>query len=261
MEVTNKKENGKIALVTGSTAGIGREIAKTLAKEGYGVIINGRRPHSDVKDLLEELKRVGSRKDHSYLRGSIADEEVRLNLRNEVGDRYGRLDVLVNNAGIAPEVRKDMLDLTEKDLSELMRINLHAPFLLTSLLVPLLKEGQRDSYIINISSISAYAASVNRAEYCISKAGISMMTILFARRLVEEGIRVFEIRPGIIRTDMTAPVTQKYDQLIEEGLLPIKRWGIPEDIAKTVSGIVRGYHPYATGNVINVDGGFHIRSL
>lgn len=249
------------ALVTGATAGIGRAVAKSLVKEGYQIAILGRRAESEVEPFLEELCTLDKERDHLYIRGDIAEETTRLRVKESLAESFGHLDVLVNNAGIAPEVRKDMLDLTEEDLVSLLRVNLLAPFLLTSKLVPLLGGQNTRSYIINISSISAYAASPSRAEYCLSKAGMSMMTTLFATRLVEENIRVFEIRPGIIATDMTAPVKEKYDQLILEGLMPIRRWGIPEDIAKTVTGIVKGYHPYATGEVINVDGGFHIRSL
>jgi len=154
-----------------------------------------------------------------------------------------------------------MLELTEDDMLWLLKINLIAPFLLSTALAPMLGEGGEPGYIVNISSISAYTASVNRADYCISKAGLSMMTLLFADRLAADNVRVFEVRPGIIKTDMTEAVTEKYDRLIEEGLLPIERWGEPEDVAKAVLGIVLGYHPYNTGSVIDVDGGFHIRRL
>ncbi len=252
----------KTALVTGSTAGIGRAIAIGLAENGYQVIINGRRPESEVKPLLKQLIEVSdNQQEHLYCQGDIADAEIRQEIKDRITQVSGSLSLLVNNAGVAPKKRVDMLKLQEADMIELLKTNLIAPFMLTQKLVPLLKTGTGERYIVNISSISAYTASINRADYCISKAGMSMMTQLYAQRLVSENIRVFEIRPGIIETDMTAPIKKKYDELIEEGLFPIRRWGQPEDIAKAVVGIVRGYYPYTTGEVINIDGGFHMRSL
>ncbi len=250
------------ALVTGGTAGIGRSIALTLAQEGYAVVINGRRGESEVADLMESLDRTSELRGLcSYVKGDIAESSTRDKLFSIVQEKYGSLNVLVNNAGVSSVGRKDMLELRETEITELLRINLVAPFLLTSSMVPLLHSDSTPTYLINISSISSYTVSTNRADYCMSKAGLSMMTQLFARRLIDDNIRVFEIRPGIIKTDMTAPVQEKYDKLIEEGLLPIERWGKPEDVSRSVLGIVKGYHPYATGEVINVDGGFHIRTL
>ena len=257
-------EEGKgvrTALVTGGSAGIGKAVALGLAGEGFSVIISGRRPEGEVAGLIASLNEKAGRDDARYVRGDLAEEATRGELVRLVGEEYGSLSILVNNAGVATRGRKDMLDLTEDDMLWLLRINLIAPFLLSSALAQILGGGEGPGYIVNISSISAYTASVNRADYCISKAGLSMMTRLFADRLADENVRVFEVRPGIIRTDMTEAVTEKYDRLIEEGLLPIERWGEPRDVARAVLGIVLGYHPYSTGSVIDVDGGFHIRRL
>lgn len=251
----------KVALVTGSTAGIGKGIALALAEEGFNVILNGRRPESDIQELQESISQLGIMHPPAYVQGSIDDETVRKKILNHITENHGKLDLLVNNAGVAPAVRKDMLEVTEEDLSRLMQINCFAPYLLTSSLVPLMEKSEHTCNIVNISSISAYTASINRAEYCLSKAAVSMMTALFAQRLSESNIRVFEIRPGIIETDMTSAVKEKYDNEIESGLLPISRWGQPEDIAKTILGIVKGYVPYSTGDVLNIDGGFHLRTL
>jgi len=251
----------KTALVTGGSAGIGRAIALALAGEGYAVIISGRRPEEEVADLLGSLNEATGRDDARYVRGDLADGATREELVRLVREEYGTLSVLVNNAGVATRGRVDMLELTEDDMLWLLRINLIAPFLLSTALAPFLGGEKDPGYIINISSISAYTASINRADYCISKAGLSMMTLLFADRLAGENVRAFEVRPGIIKTDMTEAVTEKYDRLIDGGLLPIDRWGEPEDVAKAVLGIVLGYHPYSTGSVIDVDGGFHIRRL
>ncbi len=261
------------ALVTGGTAGIGKAIALSLAREGYSIILSGRRAEGEVKPLLESIEDIhrdiqskkGGEGSCIYVRGDISDVKTRQKLKEAVEGGVAPLKVLVNNAGVTTKGRKDMLDLTEEEILDLLKINLVAPFLISSALASALAsqlsgEGS-PGYIINISSISAYTPSVNRADYCISKAGLSMMTKLFAERLAMENVRVFEVRPGIIKTDMTNPVREKYDTLIDGGLLPIKRWGEPEDVAKAVIGIVSGYHPYSTGGVINVDGGFHIRGL
>jgi NAD(P)-dependent dehydrogenase (short-subunit alcohol dehydrogenase family) len=260
--MAEKRTTEKTALVTGGSAGIGRAIALALAGEGFDVIISGRRPEEGVRELLSSLNGAAGRGGRSrYVRGDISDAAVRDVLVGTVKDEYGALSVLVNNAGITTKNRGDMLALNEPDMVDLLRVNLIAPFLLSAALSPLLGKGESPGYIVNISSISAYTASINRADYCISKAGMTMMTRLFADRLAAENVRVFEVRPGIIRTDMTAPITEKYDRLIETGLLPIGRWGEPQDVARAVLGIVLGYHPYSTGSVIDVDGGFHIRRL
>ena len=250
------------ALVTGSTAGIGRAIALALAGEGYSVILTGRREESSVQGLMQEMRAVsGNEGCCTYVRGDISMDNVREEIINTVEDRFPALDLLVNNAGITTAGRKDMLDVEKEEIEYLFRVNLIAPFLLTRSLVPAMARGNNRSCIINISSLSAYTASVNRADYCMSKAGMSMMTMLFASRLASMNIGVFEIRPGIIRTDMTAPARAKYDALIKEGLLPVARWGEPDDVARAVTAIAGGAFPYSTGEVINVDGGFHIRRL
>jgi 3-oxoacyl-[acyl-carrier protein] reductase len=248
----------KTALVTGSTAGIGKAIALMLAGLGCHVLINGRREPSAVMPLISEIESLS--KSCAYIQGDISNKETRERIIENINS-LGRLDILVNNAGISTRGRKDILSLNEQDINEVFHVNLIGPMLLTSALVPLMKAGEGRSYIINIASISSYAVSTNRADYCISKAGLSMMTGLFADRLADEDIGVFEIRPGIISTGMTAPVKDKYDKLISEGLLPMPRWGEPQDVAKAVEAIVLGYFPYSTGETINVDGGFHIRRL
>ena len=251
----------RTALVTGGSAGIGRATALALAAEGYAVVISGRRPDGEVVEFVGRLNEAAGTDRCRYVRGDIADAAYRDLLVATIHEQYGSLSVLVNNAGVTTRDRKDMLQLTEDDIIELLKVNLIAPFLLSAALAPLMGGETSPGYIVNISSISAYTVSTNRADYCISKAGVSMMTGLFADRLAADNIRVFEVRPGIIRTQMTEPVAEKYDRLIKEGLLPLRRWGTPEDVARAVAGIVLGYHPYSTGSVVDVDGGFHIRRL
>ena len=242
----------KIACVTGAASGIGLAIAKALAGIGYRVVI------ADVQEAdLSQLEGEG----HRFVRTDISNAGDRQALFSAI-KQIGRLDLLVNNAGVAPKERRDILETTEESYDRLMAINLKGPFFLTQLLANyMIEKGVEGAKIINISSISAYTSSTSRAEYCISKAGVSMMTKLFADRLAEHGINVYEIRPGIIRTPMTEAVTAKYDNMIEEGLLPIKRWGYPEDVALAVTAIVAGGFEYSTGQVFDVDGGFHIRRL
>ena len=252
----------KTAVVTGSTAGIGKSIALDLAGQGYSVLLNGRRDENEVQPLMDELDRKTGRKGSSaYIKGDLHEKSTRDSIIETIEMKFGHLDLLVNNAAVTTAGRKDLLEIEEDDMIYLLKVNLVSPFLLTSSLVPLLKESSETSYIINISSISAYTVSTNRADYCMSKAGMSMMTEQFAARLADENIKVFEIRPGIIKTDMTSGVREKYEALIKEGLLPIKRMGEPEDVSRAVLGIVKGYFPYSTGQVIDVDGGFHIRRL
>ncbi|MGI6563307.1 MAG: 3-ketoacyl-ACP reductase [Clostridia bacterium] len=254
----------KTAIVTGCTRGIGNAIASALAKEGYAVAGIGSSPEEKVKEGLDRIRQY--QEDFLYVRGSITDPLIRERLLNETLHRFGRLDLLVNNAGIAPPVRLDILETTEESFDTVMEINLKAAFFMTQICAKSMIEavGKLPEYrpqIVNISSVSAYASSVNRGEYCISKAGLSMVTLLFADRLAEYGINVYEIRPGIIQTDMTSKVKEKYDKLIAEGITPIKRWGTPEDIADAVLVIASGKLGFVTGQVINVDGGFHIRRL
>lgn len=229
------------ALVTGGTRGIGRAIAEALRDENWDVAVSCR--------TYREIPGI---------RAIVADNANpadRARLLAEVGE----IDLLVNNAGIAPRVRGDLLDMTEESMDEVMRTNLYGPFFLTQAVAKSMLG--RGGMIINISSVSAYAVSVNRGEYCLSKAGVSMMTQLFAARLAAHGIYVYELRPGIIRTDMTGGVAEKYDALIEGGLTPIARWGEPGDVAEAVRVLAEGRLRFSTGEVINVDGGFHIRRL
>jgi NAD(P)-dependent dehydrogenase (short-subunit alcohol dehydrogenase family) len=187
-------------------------------------------------------------------------------LVDETLRQFGRLDLLVNNAGMAPRQRQDLLEASEASYDEVMTVNLKGPFFLTQrvarVMIEMLQAGQITCpKIINMGSLSTYTSSVNRAEYCLSKAGLGMMTMLFADRLAEYGINVYEVRPGVVETDMTSAVKDKYERLIGEGLMPIRRWGQPDDVAQAVIALAEGYLPYSTGEVINVDGGFHLRRL
>lgn len=232
----------KKALVTGGTRGIGRAIAEKLRDEGWDVVVSCRTPR--------EIPGI------RCVRADNADPAQRAELLEAAGE----IDLLVNNAGIAPRVRADLMEMTPESMDEVMRVNLYGPFFLTQAAARGMIERGR-GMIINISSMSAYTVSVNRGEYCVSKAGISMMTQLYAARLAEYGIPVYEIRPGIIRTDMTSKVTEKYDALLSGGLAPIARWGEPEDVAEAVAVLAQGRLRYSTGEVINVDGGIHIQRL
>lgn len=254
----------KTAIVTGCTRGIGNAIACSLAKEGYAVAGIGNSSEEKAKDALDRIRQYGN--GFLYVQGSVADPNMRERLLIETLERFSRLDLLVNNAGIAPPSRMDILKTTEDSFDAVMDINLKAAFFMSQIcanaMIDLLNNlPDYNPMMINISSVSAYASSVNRGEYCISKAGLSMVTLLFADRLAEYGINVYEIRPGIIDTDMTLKVKEKYDKMIAEGITPIKRWGKPQDIADAVSVITSGKLGFVTGQVINVDGGFHIRRL
>lgn len=254
----------QVALITGGTRGIGKGIAEKLAQEGYLIAVVGTREESQVKDSVEEIRKLCPQA--LYIQGNIAKKSDREHMVQSCLNTFGRLDVLVNNAGIAPRVRMDLLETTEESMDEVLDINLKGTFFLTQLvantMIKGIQEGKlKNPKIITISSISAYVSSVNRGEYCISKAGIAMMTKLFADRLAEFGILVYEIRPGVIATDMTAKVKEKYDRLIDAGLTPIKRWGVPEDIANAVSALCDHKFPFSTGEVFNVDGGFHLQRL
>ncbi|NIS60070.1 MAG: 3-ketoacyl-ACP reductase [Proteobacteria bacterium] len=254
----------EVALVTGSRRGIGLGIATALASAGFNVVLNGTSSASTAKEAIEKVRSTGSRTE--YVQADISVRADREKLIARIEEVFGRLDILVNNAGVAPEVRLDILDATEASFDRLMRVNLKGPYFLTQRVANWMieqkkKDKNRNLKIINTSSMSAYTASPSRGEYCVSKAGVSMMTALFAVRLAEYGIRVYEIRPGIIDTEMTAPVRGKYDRLISEGLTPIRRWGTPEDVGKAALAIARDYLPFSTGEIINVDGGFHLRVL
>ncbi len=243
----------KTALVTGAAGGIGFACVQTLLENGFAVAGMGRNdnlPSQPEGDFL-------------YYRGDVRTDTDRRGFIAAAKQRFGRIDVLVNAAGVAPRVRRDLLEMTEESFDEVMDINLKGLLFLTVLAANEMKEneGPEKGCIVNISSLSAYTSSVNRGEYCISKAGVSMVTALFADRLAEYGIPVNEVRPGIIATGMTEKVKEKYDALIEGGLLPEKRWGRPEDVAAAVLALCSGSLPYVTGQSIDVDGGFHLRRL
>ncbi len=258
------QDNDKVALVTGGTRGIGLGIALKLAEAGFTLAISGRRAAEEVQPVLEQLRKRSSRS--IYVQADVAAAADRLHLLETVEARLGRLDVLVNNAGIAPRTRADLLQASEESFDELIATNLRGPYFLTQAVASWMIRQQEkcpraQRSIINVSSVSATVASVNRGDYCISKAGIAMATKLWAVRLAEYGIGVYEVRPGIIETDMTAGVKGKYDALIEGGILLEKRWGTPEDVGAAVSMLARGELPYATGAVLVLDGGLTLPRL
>ena len=252
----------KVAIVTGGARGIGFAIAEKLAAEAYSIAIFDILKADDVKGNIDELKAMGAKV--IYFQGDLKVASDVQAFLEKVMMEFGRIDTLVNNAGVAPRVRMDILETTEASYDFVMDTNLKGTFFFTQAVANLMVDETENNIkpvIINIASSSSYTSSPSRGEYCISKAGISMITKLFADRLADCGINVYEVRPGIIYTDMTKVVKGKYDKLIEEGITPIKRWGTPEDIAKAVSLFASGMLPFSTGEVINVDGGFHIRRM
>jgi len=252
--------NEKVALVTGAARGIGRAIAVALAGRKWRVVINYRRNAEAAREALAGVEGAGG--SGILVQADVADAADRARLVAQTLDAYPRIDLLVNNAAMAPRRRADLLEMTEASYDEVMATNLKGPFFLTQLVAKRMIEAKAEkARIINIGSLSAYASSTNRGEYCLSKAGVGMMTALFAHRLAEYGIHVYEVRPGIIRTDMTGAVRGKYDGMIADGLTPIARWGEPEDVACAVAAIAEGFLPFSTGEVVNVDGGYHLRRL
>ncbi|HTZ60411.1 MAG TPA: 3-ketoacyl-ACP reductase [Acidobacteriaceae bacterium] len=250
----------RVALITGGTRGIGLGIARKLAEAGLTVVVTGRRPADQVQPVLEQLKKESPRS--IYMAADVASAADRQQLLKTIEQQLGRLDVLVNNAGIAPRVRADVLEAGEESFDEIIATNLRGPYFLTQAVANwMIRNPAPNRSIINISSVSATVASVNRGDYCISKAGIAMATKLWAARLAEYGIGVYEVRPGIIETDMTGGVKAKYDALIAGGILLEKRWGTPEDIGTAVSTLARGDIPYATGAVLILDGGLTLARL
>jgi 3-oxoacyl-[acyl-carrier protein] reductase len=254
----------RVALITGGSRGIGFGIATQLAANGFDLAINGMRPAANVADAVNKLKEFGN--DVIYCQANISSASDRENMLRQIEDHFRKIHVLVNNAGKAPNERRDILEATEESFDDVVFTNLKGPYFLTQKVANQMIAQKKDDKaftgcIINISSISATVASVNRGEYCISKAGISMATQLFAARLGEFNIPVFEVRPGVIRTDMTAGVQEKYNKLIEEGLFVQKRWGEPEDVGKVVASLAVGNFMYSTGQVIMVDGGMTIPRL
>jgi NAD(P)-dependent dehydrogenase (short-subunit alcohol dehydrogenase family) len=278
-----------VALITGASRGIGRGIALELARLGYDLVINFAANEAAARqtsaDCMDTAKRAGHAIRARICQADVSVAADRQKLIEFTRATFGRLDLLVNNAGVAPSVRADILEADEASFDRLIAINVKGPYFLTQLAANWMieqvvtssasfKTGSVESRdkardgtppcrpkVITISSISAYTASTNRGDYCVSKAALSMLTPLFAARLAEYGITVYEIRPGIIATDMTGPVKEKYDQLIADGLTPIQRWGTPQDIGQAVTAIARDLLPFSTGEVINVDGGFHLRRL
>ena len=276
-----------VALITGASRGIGRGIALALAKISHDCVINfasnAAAARQTALDCVAAAKNNGRKIRAEICQADVAGAGDRQRLIDFTRHTFGRLDLLVNNAGVAPNARADILEATEESFDRLISVNVKGPYFLTQLAARWMIEQARapsaapeysatgdpgsagsQSYrpkIITISSVSAYAASVNRGDYCISKAALSMVTPLFAARLAAYGINVYEIRPGVIATDMTGPVKDKYDKLIAEGLTPIPRWGTPEDVGKAVAAIAQDLLPFSTGEVLNVDGGFHLRRL
>jgi NAD(P)-dependent dehydrogenase (short-subunit alcohol dehydrogenase family) len=254
----------KAAFITGGTRGIGFGIAMALGKAGFDLALNGMRNEGEVADALEEVRKLGV--NVAYFQGNIAVREDRQAMFDKILSHFGAVNVLVNNAGIAPRERADILHAKEEIWDEVMDINLKGPYFLTQLFASYfvemkIKNPLFDATIINVSSISAFVASVNRGEYCISKAGIAMATKLWATRLGEYDIPVYEIQPGIIKTDMTSGVVEKYDKLFQEGISLQRRWGLPDDVGKVAAMLAQGHLPYATGQVIKVDGGLNIQRL
>lgn len=264
----------QVALITGASRGIGRGIALELAKLGFDVVVNFAGNEAAARETAAACLTTAAAAGKT-IRAEICQADISLTAdRRKLIDftrsTFGRLDLLVNNAGVAPKVRADLLEAGEESFDRLMNINVKGPYFLTQLAAKWMIDQATSSRIthhasppkiITISSISAYTASTNRGDYCIAKAALSMLTPLFASRLAEHGINVYEIRPGVIATDMTGPVKEKYDKLIADGLTPIQRWGMPEDIGRAVAAIAQDLLPFSTGEVLNVDGGFHLRRL
>lgn len=255
----------RAAVVTGGSRGIGRGVVVALAEAGYDVVVNYARNAAAAKEVAELVAAAGQRA--HLVPADIAVADDRRRLVDEAIGAFGHIDLLVNNAGVAPDVRADILDASEESFDRLVRINLKGPYFLTQLVARHMVEeveagALRNPKIVIISSVSAYAPSVNRGDYCVTKAGLAMATQLYAARLAPHGINVYEIRPGVIETDMTGVVREKYDDLIfNHGLTPIRRWGRPEDVGKAVVAVATDLLPFSTGQVIDVDGGFHIRTL
>jgi NAD(P)-dependent dehydrogenase (short-subunit alcohol dehydrogenase family) len=262
---TTKEEANmnKTAIITGGSRGIGFAIVKHLADQGYQTVIVGSSAPEKCRENLDLL--AGERAEFLYVQADISKSEDRKAVVEKTLDRFGQIHVLVNNAGVAPLVRHDLLEMTEESYDRVMGINTKGTLFLTQAVARqmLLQEiqGKKRGTIVNISSLSAVTSSISRGEYCVSKAGISMLTLLFADRLAGQGIYVYEVRPGVIETDMTAGVKEKYDRLFESGLFPLARWGLPEDVARAVGIFCSDDLLYTTGNYLDVDGGFHIRRL
>lgn len=253
----------KTAIVTGSSRGIGLAIARQLGQDGYNIVMVATGPQEKNQAALDGLKAEGI--DCAYVQANIGNSDDRKKIVDGALAAFGRIDVLVNNAGVAPKVRADLLTMSEESFDYVVGINTKGNMFLTQLVANQMISQEpvdgRKGVIVNVSSCSSVVSSTNRGEYCVSKAGISMLTTLYADRLASEGILVNEVRPGVIATDMTSTVQEKYDKLIENGAFPIARWGTPEDVAGAVSLLCSDRLRYTTGNYIDVDGGFHIQRL
>jgi 3-oxoacyl-[acyl-carrier protein] reductase len=248
--------SSRVALVTGGTRGIGLGIARALAAEDWRLALCGLRPRADVQGILDEFKTSQA----EYWRADVGNPEERASLLAAVEARFGGINALINNAGRAPRVRADLLEASEESFEEVLRTNLRGPYFLTQAVARRMQQDRKvdaafAAAIVFITSVSAALASPNRGEYCVSKAGLSMAARLFAVRLAADGIPVYEVRPGIVQTDMTAAVRDAYDRRIADGLVPENRWGQPADVGRAVATLVRGDIPYATGTIINIDGG------
>lgn len=254
----------KVALVTGGTRGIGLGIATELAQAGYDLALNGMRPQADVQNVIDALKRLGH--DVTYCQADIGSPTARQQMLETLKDHYGCLHCLVNNAGVAPKERADILEATEDSFDFVVNTNLKGPYFLTQAVANWMVEQKKalpemEACIVNITSISSDMASIDRGDYCVSKAGLTMMTRLFATRLGEFNIPVYEVSPGIIHTDMTASVQAKYDKLLSEGLCIQPRWGMPKDVGKAVASLARGDFPYSSGQIFRIDGGLTVPRL
>jgi len=253
----------RVGLVTGGTRGIGLGCAEALAREGFALAVCGVRAAAEAEPALERLRALGA--EPLYVQADVGDDDAPRRLVDAVDGRFGRLDVLVNNVGVAPRERRDLLDATPESFDRVLRVNLRGPYFLTQAAARSMLRRPAPAgparCIVFVGSISATVASTNRGEYCISKAGVGMASLLWATRLAEEGISVFEVRPGIVRTDMSAGAAEKYDRLIEGGLTVQRRWGAPEDVGRAVAMLARGDLPYSTGQVIRVDGGLTVQRL
>jgi len=257
-------EPRRTALVTGGTRGIGLGVAEALAREGFDLLLAGQRGAGEVEPVLSALRQTGS--EVLYVRADVGEAEGRDRLLATARDRFPRLNLLVNNAGVAPKVRTDLLEADEESFDRLIRVNLKGAYFLTQAVARWMVEEKRkdptaSAAIVNVTSISASVASPDRGDYCLSKAALAMATQLFAVRLGPVGIPVYEVRPGVIRTDMTAAASEKYDRLIEQGLLLQPRWGLPEDVGRAVAALARGDFAYSTGAVLVVDGGLTVARL
>lgn len=250
----------RVALVTGGTRGIGLGIARALARDGWSLGLCGMREASAVADTVGSLEADGAPA-VAYWPADVGHPADRARLLADLEARFGRLDALVNNAGKAPAVRADLLEASEASFEDLVRTNLQGPYFLTQQAAALMLRSAAKGGIVFVTSVSAELASLNRGEYCVSKAGLAMAAQLFALRLAPHGIPVFEVRPGIIATDMTAKVRELYDRRIADGLVPEGRWGYPEDVGRAVAALLRGDVPYGTGSVIHLAGGLQIGKL